>query len=137
MGPGQLLTSFRSVIRTQHHPLLPVLHRLTSSSPPQCLAIIPPVPRGHCDSCVTNLLSCKFVVYFPVESCRGFFSNTQLGLGQLLTSCRGIITARKRNLRKLCFYTCQSFCPREGEGCLAQCMLGYNPLGRHPLSREQ
>ena len=28
-----------------------------------------------------------------------------------------IITARKRSLRRLCFYTCLSFCPQEG-GCL-------------------
>ena len=27
-----------------------------------------------------------------------------------------IITARKRSLRRLCFYTCLSFCPREGGG---------------------
>ena len=56
-----------------------------------------------------------------------------------------VITARKRSLRILCFYTCLSFCPR---GSLPRCMLGYqslwdqaaplgaNPQTRHPLGAE-
>ena len=34
-------------------------------------------------------------------------------------------------LRRLCFYTCLSFCPRGG-GVLPQCMLGYHPPSRPP-----
>ena len=37
-----------------------------------------------------------------------------------------IVTARKQSLRRLCFYTCLSFCPRRG---LPQCMLGYHTPG--------
>ena len=37
-----------------------------------------------------------------------------------------IFTTRKRSLRRLCFYTCLSFCPWEGGG-LPQYMLGYHP----------
>ena len=37
------------------------------------------------------------------------------------------ITARKRSLRRLCFYTCLTFCSRGG---LPQCMLGYHPPGK-------
>ena len=36
-----------------------------------------------------------------------------------------LITARKQSLRRLCFYTCLSFCSRGGGRCLPQCMLGY------------
>ena len=39
---------------------------------------------------------------------------------------RKLIIARKQSLRRLCFYTCLSFCSRGG-GCLLQCMLGYTP----------
>ena len=47
----------------------------------------------------------------------------------------GVFTARKRSLRKLCFYTCLPFCSQEG--CLSQCMLGYTPLGADtPWSRH-
>ena len=41
-------------------------------------------------------------------------------------TCRGItglisvITARKRSLRRLCFYTCPSFCPQGGGGIPGQ-----------------
>ena len=38
-----------------------------------------------------------------------------------------LVTARKRSLRRLCFYTCLSFCPQGG---LPQCMLGYPPPPR-------
>ena len=54
--------------------------------------------------------------------------------------CQHIITARKRSLRRLCFYTCLSFCP---QGCLVrgglpQCMLGYHPPGPGiPRSQDQ
>ena len=37
-----------------------------------------------------------------------------------------IITARKRSLRRLCFYTCLSVILFTG-GCLPQCMLGNTP----------
>ena len=36
------------------------------------------------------------------------------------------ITAWKRSLRRLCLYTCLSFCSQRE--CLPQCMLGYTPL---------
>ena len=39
-----------------------------------------------------------------------------------------VITARKRSLGRLCFYTCLSFCAG-GEGVLPQCMLEYTPPG--------
>ena len=46
-----------------------------------------------------------------------------------LHSCQfHFITARKRSLQRLCFYTCLSFCPWRGEVC-PQCMLGYHPPG--------
>ena len=37
----------------------------------------------------------------------------------------------QRSLRRLCFYTCLSFCPRRGG--LPQCMLGSHP---HPLGAD-
>ena len=56
-----------------------------------------------------------------------------------------IITVRKRSLRRLCFYTCLSFCPQGGV-CLSACWdthpLGQTslrtdtPLGRHPPGRH-
>ena len=55
---------------------------------------------------------------------------------------RTIITARKRSLRRFCFYTCLSVILFTG-GCLPQCILGYTPPGkqtppgsRHPGSRH-
>ena len=39
-------------------------------------------------------------------------------------------TARKRSLRRLCFYTCLSVILFTGGGCLPQCMLGYTPPGK-------
>ena len=43
-------------------------------------------------------------------------------------------TARKRSLRRLCFYTCLSFCPQGG---LPHCMLGYHtPWQGDPLARR-
>ena len=48
-----------------------------------------------------------------------------------------LITARKRSLRRLCFYTCQSVILFT-EGCLPQCMMGYTPPpgSRHPLRKQ-
>ena len=40
-----------------------------------------------------------------------------------------IITARKRSLRRLCFYRCLSV---HGGGCLPQCMLGCHPPEADP-----
>ena len=40
-----------------------------------------------------------------------------------------VFTARKRSLRRLCFYTCLSVILFTG-GCLPQCMLGYTPPPR-------
>ena len=51
-----------------------------------------------------------------------------------------MITARKRSLRMLCFYTCLSVILFTGRGCLPQCMLGYppeeTPPGADPPSAE-
>ena len=56
---------------------------------------------------------------------------------QLYMNENGIyFTACKRSLRRLCFYTCLSFCSQVG-GCLPQCMLGYTPPGsRHPSAAD-
>ena len=52
---------------------------------------------------------------------------------------RNIINVRKRSLRRLCFYTCLSFCsrgevsrPRPGGGCLPRGCPGPGPGGSLP-----
>ena len=48
-----------------------------------------------------------------------------------------IITARKRSLRRLCFYTCLSFCPRGGgiPACLAGIQGELKGSGQRGVSR--
>ena len=56
-----------------------------------------------------------------------------------LHSCQfHFITARKRSLQRLCFYTCLSFCPWRGGVCLSACWDTTppgpaTPRSRHPL----
>ena len=46
-----------------------------------------------------------------------------------LVSSSTIFTARKRSLRRLCFYTCLSFCP-QGGACSGGCLVrGVSALG--------
>ena len=45
------------------------------------------------------------------------------------------ITARKRSLRRLCFYMCLSV--HLGGGCLPHCMLGYTPSSRQTPPRVE
>ena len=49
----------------------------------------------------------------------------------MLTPFNNIITARKRSLRRLCFYTCLSFCSWGGV-CLSACWDTHPPGSRHP-----
>ena len=42
------------------------------------------------------------------------------------------ITACKRSLRRLCFFTCLSFCPEGGEDLGRYPPGSYTPLGRYP-----
>ena len=57
----------------------------------------------------------------------------------LLINSLEFVTARKRSLRRLCFYTCLSVILFK-EGCLPQCMMGYIPPApgsRRPPRRKQ
>ena len=47
-----------------------------------------------------------------------------------------IITARKRSLQRLCFYTCLSVILFTGEFCLSACWDGRAPRSRPPGSRH-
>ena len=40
--------------------------------------------------------------------------------------CANLLLPSATKLRRLCFYTCLSFCS-QGGGCLPQCMPGYHP----------
>ena len=65
-------------------------------------------------------------------------NNTILFLHKCFSYLRmfyNIITPRKRSLRRLCFYTCLSFCPQRGG--LPRCMLGYHPPQSRPLPPDQ
>ena len=45
-----------------------------------------------------------------------------------------IFTICKRSLRRLCFYTCLSFCPRGGGVCLSACWDTHTPWADTPLA---
>ena len=47
-------------------------------------------------------------------------------------ACSTLITAHKRSLRRLCFYTCLSFCPQGGGVCLSACWDTIPHRSRHP-----
>ena len=63
-----------------------------------------------------------------MHACMVFIPLQILPLTDLLTNIKiYLITARKRSLRRLCFYTCLSFCSQGGE------YLGRYPPGQvHP-----
>ena len=52
----------------------------------------------------------------------------------VLHAIRRLITARKRSLRRLCFYTCLSFCPQGGGGCYPSMHCRWYPS--MPCSRS-
>ena len=58
-----------------------------------------------------------------VQCCCGIVVNSYFMV--TTTSTSKIFTARKRSLRRLCFYTCLSVILFTGRGCLPQWMLGY------------
>ena len=60
------------------------------------------------------------------QSMRGSFTEYYRVMVNLIS----IFTVRKRSLRRLCFYTCLSFCSQGGS--LPQCILGYHPPEQTP-----
>ena len=65
--------------------------------------------------------------------CHGFAELHALDfhIARQRTCGKVMFTARKRSLRRLCFYTCMSVILFTG-GCLPQCMLGYTPEEQTP-----
>ena len=72
-----------------------------------------------------SLVLCSLWGFLSRETPPGQRPPSPYGKGRavrILLECI-LVTARKRSLRRLCFYTCLSFCSH----CLPQCMLGYTP----------
>ena len=70
------------------------------------------------------------------QTCRNFSEWLWHGQDKVIKGSRNLCTARRRILRRLCFYTCLSVIQFTG-GCLPQCILGYIPPPRADTPGDQ